>query len=220
MKKKSIVCLVLGSMAMNASGKVSIKDQFKEGIDKIKGKMGESEFKLVDISKVNSDIVIDMRYATENNFTNTVVYGDNVCYALPNVAAKLSNVQKALEEKGLGLKVYDCFRPKSAQQKFWDLVPDEKYVSNPAKGSRHTRGTTVDVTLVDKDGNELEMPSEFDDFTEKAHRTYKDCSEKAKENSQLLEDLMVKEGFEPLPTEWWHFDLEGWRDYSEIDYEF
>jgi D-alanyl-D-alanine dipeptidase len=175
---------------------------------------------LVDIQSVNPSIVIDMRYATENNFTGHKVYSAAVCYALPMVAEKLSRIQTQLENQGLGLKVYDCFRPKSAQKKFWELVPDERYVANPAKGSRHTRGTTVDLTLVDKAGKELEMPSAFDDFSEKAHRNYMECSKEAIQNRELLERMMVNEGFEPLPTEWWHFDLIGWRSHHELDLEF
>lgn len=182
--------------------------------------MNNNNETLVNIKQVNPRILIDMRYATSNNFTGHRVYSKDICLALPIVADKLSRIQTELEKQGLGLKVYDCFRPKSAQQKFWELVPDERYVSNPAKGSRHTRGTTVDLTLVDRDGNELEMPSGFDDFSEKAHRSFMACSAKAVRNRALLEKLMVSEGFEPLPTEWWHFDLTGWRSYPELELEF
>lgn len=179
-----------------------------------------SEFELVELKQVNAKIRIDLRYATENNFTGHKVYSTEHCYVLPIVAEKLSRIQTRLEQQGLGLKVYDGYRPKSAQAQFWALVPDERYVANPAKGSRHTRGTTVDVTLVDNNGDELEMPTAFDDFSEKAHRNNMSCSHAAVQNRALLEKMMVDEGFEPLPTEWWHFDLIGWRSYKELDLEF
>jgi len=175
---------------------------------------------LINITQAHPRIRVDMRYATDNNFTGQTVYSADVCLARPVVVDKLSRIQTKLEMQGLGLKVYDCFRPKSAQQKFWDLVQDERYVFNPAKGSRHTRGTAVDLTLVDKFGNELEMPSVFDDFSEKSHRSFMACSPTAIQNRALLERMMVDEGFEPLPTEWWHFDLVGWRSFAELDLEF
>lgn len=175
---------------------------------------------LVNIQQTHPRIRIDMRYATTNNFTGHRVYSADVCLTLPIVGEKLARIQTKLEQQELGLKVYDCFRPKSAQQKFWDLVQDERYVSNPAKGSRHTRATAVDLTLVDKDGNELEMPSVFDDFSEKSHRNFMACTPAAIKNRALLEKLMVAEGFEPLTTEWWHFDLASWRSYPELDLEF
>lgn len=175
---------------------------------------------LVEMGSFDPRILIDLRYATANNFTGHKVYSSVHCYLLPTVAQRLSRIQSKLEAMGLGLKIYDAFRPKSAQAKFWELVPDERYVANPAKGSRHTRGTTVDLTLVDKDGNELEMPTPFDEFSERAHRNYMGCSQAAIDNRALLERLMVEEEFEPLPTEWWHFDIVGWRSYKELDLEF
>jgi D-alanyl-D-alanine dipeptidase len=102
----------------------------------------------------------------------------------------------------------------------WQIKPDPRYVANPAKGSRHNRGAAVDITLVDRNGKELEMPTGFDDFTEKAHRTYKGASTQAKKNSKLLEDAMKKYGFIPLATEWWHFDAPGWDKFSILDVGF
>jgi len=97
------------------------------------------------------------------------------------------------------------------------LVPDERYVSDPRKGGRHTRGTAVDLTLVTKDGQELPMPSAFDDFSEKAHRNYMGATPEEIGNRELLQTVMEKHGFIGLPTEWWHFDLVGWENYPPID---
>jgi D-alanyl-D-alanine dipeptidase len=135
-------------------------------------------------------------------------------------ARRLSQVQQDLERQGLGLKVYDCYRPLSVQKKFWALVPDERYVADPAKGLRHNRGAAVDLTLVDAKGDELPMPTPYDDFTDKAHRDAKDVQPEAVRNRQILERAMVRHGFIPLPTEWWHFDGPGWESYPVLDIPF
>ena len=133
------------------------------------------------------------------------------------VALKLDSVQRELEKVGLGLKVWDCYRPLSVQKILWSIVPDERYVANPAKGSRHNRGCAVDLTLVDSLGNELPMPTKYDDFTEKAHRDYYNLPDTVIKNRKILEDVMKKYGFIPLPTEWWHFDAQGWENFSILD---
>ncbi len=168
---------------------------------------------LVDITTVNARIRLDIRYATTNNFTGRKVYPEARCLLREGTARKLSAVQRELEGMGLGLKVLDCYRPLEVQKKFWALAPDERYVANPAKGSRHNRGAAVDVTLVTAAGEELPMPTGFDDFTEKAHRDYQALPAEAIRNRALLERVMKKHGFDPLPTEWWHFDDADWRKY-------
>jgi len=172
---------------------------------------------LVDIQTLIPKIQIDLRYATANNFTGQIVYHFNTCLLLREVALKLKDVQVELESLGCGLKIWDGFRPFAAQWKFWELVPDERYVSDPRKGGRHTRGTAVDLTLVAADGHELLMPSDFDDFSERAHRNYMGASEEAIHNRTLLQEVMEIHGFIGLPSEWWHFDLLGWEDYPPLD---
>lgn len=172
---------------------------------------------LVDIQKINPRIKIDIKYATEDNFTGRKLYSVPKCFLRRFVALKLDSVQKELEKIELGLKVWDCYRPLSVQEILWSIVPDERYVANPAKGSRHNRGCAVDLTLVDSLGNELPMPTKYDDFTEKAHRNYKDLPDTVVKNRKLLEDVMKKYGFIPLPSEWWHFDFEGWEKFSILD---
>lgn len=171
---------------------------------------------LVDIQKINPDIRLDMRYATANNFTGQRVYDSGNCLLRPRTARKLSEVQQELEKSGLGLKVYDCYRPLSVQRKFWALVPDGRYVANPAKGSRHNRGAAVDLTLVDSAGKELPMPTPFDDFTEKAHRGYAQLPAEILKNRTGLEQAMSRHGFIGLPTEWWHFDDSDWQSYPIV----
>ena len=167
---------------------------------------GEAE-RLVDVTRLASGIAVELRYATANNFTHHVIYPPSArCYLRAPVAARLAAVHRQLQARGLGLKVYDCYRPRSAQKILWDLVPDERYVASPKTGSRHNRGAAVDLTLVDKSGRELPMPTPYDDFTEKAHRSYQALPAAALRNRQTLAQAMSEQGFVPLPTEWWHFD--------------
>lgn len=175
---------------------------------------------LVEIKKLCPSIVLDIRYATANNFTGKVVYSSPRCFMRRTTAEKLIKVQEELAKFGLGLKIFDAYRPRRVQYKFWELVPDERYVANPAKGSKHNRGTAVDCTLVMSDGAELAMPTEFDDFTEKAHRDYKKLPAKVIRNRELLENIMTKHGFIGLPTEWWHFDDTDWEKYDLLDIAF
>lgn len=180
---------------------------------------------LVEPSQLDSSLVLDIRYATANNFTGRQVYPSARCYLRTDIARKLVAVQKALRVQGLGLKVYDCYRPFSVQEEFWRIMPDSRYVMQPTrdengrmlKSSRHNKGAAVDVTLVDKKGRELAMPTEYDDFTEKAHRGSPAASAIARKNSDALEKAMFSQGFEPLATEWWHFDGHGWQEYPPLD---
>lgn len=176
---------------------------------------------MIDIKKYDPTIVVDLKYATNDNFTGQVIYSSSICYVHQDTAHALAKVQKELRVLNLGLKIWDGYRSMAAQQKFWDVCatryPDEKereqYVANPKKGGRHTRGTAVDVTLVDAHGNELLMPTDFDDFSPKAWADDTTCTLKAQKNRNLLRNIMIKHGFEGIKTEWWHFDLKGWQNY-------
>ena len=152
------------------------------------------------------DMYQELKYATDRNFTGQVIYDFSDAYLRYGTVKKLAAVCNDLAELGLSLKIWDGFRPVSAQFKLWEVCPDPTFVANPEKGfSSHSRGNTVDVTLVDRDGNELEMPSEFDDFSAKANRDFSDCTETAAAHAQLLEVLMEKHGFYGYFDEWWHF---------------
>ena len=181
--------------------------------------MPADAYHLVDLA--DKGILFDIRYATPNNFTHHQLYPFANAYLHKDATVQLLCVQEDLRSRSLGLKVFDAYRPLSVQQKMWDLIHDERYVSNPAvNGGRHTRGTAVDVTLVDSQGNKLDMPTDFDDFTDKAHQDYSDLSESQKNNRALLREVMEKYGFEPYPFEWWHFDLKGWQNYPMLDVDF
>ena len=155
-----------------------------------------------------------------HNFTGQVVYPSARLFLVPETAERLHRVQTALERRRLGLKVYDGHRPLSVQKIFWELLPDPRYVADPMIGSRHNRGTAVDVTLVDINGCDLAMPSRYDEFNEKAHRSYQGCSQEEARYRALLEEMMCLEGFLPYPTEWWHFDDPKWENYPILDIHF
>lgn len=173
---------------------------------------------LVDVQKEISGIVLDIRYATTNNFTGQQLYPFSKCYLRRASAEKLRAAQAEFATMGFGLKIFDGYRPLSVQWKMWEVYPHAGYVADPRKGSRHNRGAAVDVTLIRlSNGTELPMPTAYDDFTERAHRNFKDLPEEVIRNRDLLESVMTKHGFVGLPTEWWHFDDKDWRNYPILD---
>lgn len=180
---------------------------------------GTIEHDLVNVNTISPRPLLEVRYATPYNFTGQVLYPEPSVYVHRNVAAALQKVQTELAAEGLGLKIYDGYRPFSVQVLMWKAVPDERYVSNPTKSKgKHTRGTAVDVTLVDRMGNELPMPTPFDDFTSLAHRLNSGSwRPEARKNSHKLEALMKKHGFVPFPFEWWHYDYQDWESHPPLD---
>ena len=176
---------------------------------------------LVDIEKLDTSFILNIKYATADNFVGVNLYGDfNKCYLQKDVAEKLVNAQKYLKEiqPELTLMIYDGARPKSVQQKMWDVVkmPIEekvKFLSNPKRGSIHNYGCAVDVTLATLDGEELDMGSPFDHMGIEAHPVAEQrllaegvLSEDAVKNRQLLRSVMYKAGFYNIQSEWWHFN--------------
>ena len=148
----------------------------------------------------------ELRYASDNNFTHQVIYSFSDAYLRYGTVQKLASAQESLETAGSSLLIWDAFRPVSAQFKLWEICPDPAYVANPEKGySSHSRGSTVDITLVTLDGDPVEMPTDFDDFTAMADRDYSDVSEEAAANAGLLEEAMTVAGFKPYSAEWWHY---------------
>lgn len=179
----------------------------------------------VALEKVSGDrVVIDLKYNSDVNFLHKNVYGEfglRDCYVLPEVHSKLLAAFPILKEKKLKLVMFDCYRPLSVQRKMWEIVPDSRYVANPAKGSNHNRAVAIDVTLAREDGTLLPMPTEFDDFTEKAFRSFKCGTEKAEQekcqNRELLEQILKQVGLQGLATEWWHFELPGAKKFPVIE---
>lgn len=180
----------------------------------------------VELQSVDNTFVIELPYATANNFTHTVIYDSNSkAYLRKPVAEALAQAQQKFKAYQLGLKIWDAYRPFHIQQLLWKHCPDERYVMKPIEdngqmiaGSAHNRGCAVDLTLVNlRTGVELSMPSEFDDFSRAAHRDYMECSLEAIQNRQLLDEVMSACGFIGLPTEWWHFTWHAADEYPLCD---
>lgn len=178
---------------------------------------------LVDMMKVrDSNMMFDIRYATKNNFTGKQVYPEARCVLKRPAAAALARATSAARQATppFALCIMDCYRPLSVQKIFWSIMPDERYVADPAKGSRHNRGMAVDAAACDGKGKWLEMPTAFDDFTEKARRDYSAVTPAQAANRAMLEKVFKDAGFEGLPTEWWHFDYPGWETAPVLDEPF
>lgn len=175
---------------------------------------------IVFLGSIDSTIVTDVKYATMDNFTGKILYPTDKVFIRKIVGDALAKANQYLKEKyNLRIKVFDAFRPISVQWTMWEIFPDDRYVADPRNGSRHNRGAAVDITLIDSLGNELEMGTTYDDFTEKAHFDYKDLPDVVISNRKLLHDTMIEHGFSSIPTEWWHFDYKGWENFSIIDFD-
>ena len=177
--------------------------------------------KLVNLEKFIPGIKLDIKYATKDNIVGLKVYNEPKAFLRLPAAYALKKIQAELNKKGLGLKIFDAYRPYSVTILFYEKIKDTDYVASPWQGSRHNRGCAVDVSIIDlKTGKELEMPTKIDDFTLKAHPDYQDLSDTVKSNRGLLLNVMKKHGFEQLSTEWWHFDFSGWANYFLLDLKF
>ncbi len=175
-------------------------------VGETKGWTEPADEDMVKISDYIPTASFELFYATDRNFTGQVIYDFEDAYLRYGTVKKLMAVSRDLEELGLYLKIWDGFRPVSAQFTLWEVYPDPTYVANPNVGfSSHSRGNTVDLTLVDETGTELKMPTAFDDFSQKADRNYSDCSRIEGDNAQILEILMEKHGFSGYFGEWWHY---------------
>ncbi len=158
-----------------------------------------------EITRLDPSIKLDLRYATANNFVKEKMYDCPRCFLRPDVARAIVKAHKALQKKGYGLKMYDCYRPRPIQWKLWNKVPDTRYVADPRKGSMHNRGMAVDLTIVDKNGQELDMGTDFDYFGKEAYHSYAGHSDEVQENRQLLVETMEDHNFRSTSTEWWHY---------------
>lgn len=182
----------------------------------------DSNYRMIELKTLIPDITYDLHYATTSNFTGQQLYrnGDKTFLRLP-AAMALVGVQKLLKEKGLGIKVWDAYRPHGATKLMWHLVQDERYVANPAKGSGHNRGLAIDLTLIDlQTGTELDMGTGFDHFTDTAHHAFRALHPKVFQNRLLLKQTMEAAGFKALSTEWWHYYWPNDRNYDVLDIDF
>jgi len=179
------------------------------------------ETRLVEIKKYIPDIALDIRYATANNFTGQKMYKEARAFARLPVVMALKQVQADLKKQGLGLKIFDAYRPYAITVKFYEVAHDTSFVADPRKGSKHNRGCAIDLTAIDlKTGKELDMPTGFDSFSKKAASAYMDLPKIEIDDRATLKTAMEAHGFHEIPTEWWHFDFNGWSNYPLLDIPF
>lgn len=174
--------------------------------------------RLVEVTTNNiPGVVLDLRYAGTNNIAGKSLYPEAKAYLRKETIQKLRRVARELESNGYRLVIWDAWRPAKAQRELWKAKPDGKYLTPPSKVSRHRRGTSVDLSLADKEGRILEMPSEFDEFNAKADEDFSDVPKEPAKRARILRNTMFNAGFSGVPDEWWHYDLRDWADYEPIE---
>ena len=180
----------------------------------------DSLLQMVELNQFLPTAQIDLRYATKENFTGKKLYPKGgKTYLRLAVARALQKVRTDLQVNGYELKIWDAYRPYDVTKKMWELIGDERYVANPANGSGHNRGLAIDLTLI-KNGEELNMGTGFDNFSDTAHHKFQNLSEEVLKNRQLLRSTMEKHGFRALETEWWHYSWSNDRNYDVLNLSF
>ena len=179
----------------------------------------EYQVTLVDVRTIIPDLVYDMVFATPNNFTGETLYARDVPLLQLGTAEKLREAQEIFARDGFRIKLFDAYRPVSVSAILYDIVQDRRYVAPPG-ASTHNRAAAVDITLVDRYGNELEMPSPMHTFNETAHRNSRTMSTEARANMDYLTSVMVQVGFTTITSEWWHFNDSNSRRYPPMDFSF
>jgi D-alanyl-D-alanine dipeptidase len=178
---------------------------------------------LVELTKLDPTIKLEIRYATSNNFLGTPVYSEARAFLQRPAAEALVRANRKLREQGYGLLIHDGYRPWYVTKIFWDATPDDKkiFVANPAEGSKHNRGCAVDLSMYDlKTGEAVQMPSGYDEMSPRAYANYAGGSEEQRKRREILRAAMEAEGFTMNPTEWWHFDYRDWKMYRIGTVEF
>ena len=163
----------------------------------------------VNLKAYSSNFVYDMKYATSDNFLKSKVYECAECFLRLKTVRALIEANNSFMKMGYTIKIFDCYRPLDIQKKMWLIVPNPSYVANPKTGSIHNRGGAVDISLVDSKGKELEMGTPFDFFGVEAAHHYSNFSQEIKGNRELLKKIMMDNGFNPLDSEWWHYNLKS-----------
>jgi len=183
----------------------------------------DSTKKMVELHSLIPSLRYELRYATTNNFMRRRMYpaGTSITFLRQPAAQALKDVQAELKSKGYGLKIFDAYRPYSVTVKFWELVKDERYVANPAKGSGHNRGIAVDLTLIHlKTGKPIDMGTGFDNFSDTAHHGFEALPDEILQDRMLLKTTMEKHGFKALDTEWWHYYWADGNRFEVLDISF
>jgi D-alanyl-D-alanine dipeptidase len=206
---------------------ITTKAQYKYGLKVTNLKEYQISIKqnpkkeLIDLEQYIPGIVLDIRYATTNNFTGEKIYNLAKAYARKPVADAVKRAQAELQKQGLGIKIFDAYRPYKATVKFYEVYKDTTYVASSYRGSRHNRGCAIDMTIINlKTGEELKMPTGYDSFQKEAWPKTPIKDPEARKNRALIIQVMEKQGFKVNSSEWWHFDFIGWRNYEVLDIDF
>jgi len=178
--------------------------------------MNASFVDLVEITPASHHVTFDLVYATDRNFTGKPVYANPVCYLHRDAAEALTRAVDLAAALGFGIRIFDALRPSEAQWALWNHTPDPDFLADPRRGSPHSRGVAVDLTLVGADGNALEMGTAFDAFTPKSHHGSTEVDRVSQNNRFLLLGLMTAAGWDFYRNEWWHFQLFQSRSYSLV----
>jgi D-alanyl-D-alanine dipeptidase len=219
MTKVVTIFLLLVVQAVSAQNKYGLKaTDYNAYLESVKI---NPQKQLVDLEKYVPGLVLDIRYATANNFTHEKIYNLAKAYARKPVADALLKIQSELKQQGLGIKIFDAYRPYKATVKFYEVYHDTTYVASPYRGSRHNRGCALDLTVIDlKTGGELKMPTEYDSFRKEAWPTTPVADPEIKKNRAMLIAVMEKYGFKVNSSEWWHYDFKGWKNFEVLDIDF
>lgn len=223
MKKCLLLLLVGFCISVHAQKKTANPYGLKVASysDYLKSCKNNSNHQLLELKKHIPGLVLDIKYATTDNFMKRVMYPEARAFARKPVVLQLQKIQASLKKKGYGLKIFDAYRPYSITIAFYNETTNKAFVANPNKGSRHNRGCAVDLTLIDlKTGKELQMPTAFDSFSPKAHVNYTKLPPQVLKNRLLLIQTMQQFGFRVLKNEWWHYDFIGWNAYNLMDVPF
>lgn len=175
-----------------------------------------SDFQLIEITPESHGVFLDLAYATPGNFTGHPVYARPICYLHSDAEKCLRRAVELADAQDLRLKVFDGFRPSEAQWVLWNHTPDPDFLADPRRGSPHSRGVAVDLTLVDASGAELDMGTAFDAFTPLSHHGNTEIPKAAQRNRSLLLGLMSAAGWDFYSKEWWHYQLFDSRRYSVL----
>lgn len=209
-RKDSIVMLIGGSSTESTDDTKNIISE------EIAVDINDEGF--INIEEISDEFVLDMRYATSDNFLKEKVYSCAKCYVRKEVAEALVKANNDLLSQGYRIKFFDCYRPYSVQKKMWKIFPNPGYVADPKGGSIHNKGAAVDITLVRSAGGKVDMGTDFDHFGKEAHHSYNGHSKTILSHRKLLRETMEKHGFKTIRTEWWHYNFKGNGSYKISDF--
>ncbi|MDB5203541.1 MAG: peptidase vanX D-ala-D-ala dipeptidase [Ferruginibacter sp.] len=220
-------CLVLSLSFPTANAQDSTKNKYGLWVISskkvfIKTTIGQPAKNMVDLKKAIPSLLLDLKYSSSDNFMGKPLYPAlKTTYLRSKAVQALKSVQQELNDKNLGLQIWDAYRPYAVTEKMWEPVKDDRYAADPKTGSGHNRGVAVDLTIIDlSTGMPLDMGTGFDNFSDTAHQDFKNLPAKVLSNRLLLRTVMEKYGFVALETEWWHYFLANPKTYELLNLSF